>query len=94
MAYYEILTGRWAIALTTVFTPPTGCSWPISEVLSIPTTCFPPYYNRAGPEYLGYYSPGICPSGYTVGCTPDSSVKTFNDEPIKPGETVGVCVPV
>lgn len=87
-------TGRWAIALTTVFTPPAGCSWPISDTFNRPTSCFPPYFDRAGPAYLGYYSPGICPSGYTVGCTPDTAIRTFNDEPIKSGETVGVCVPV
>ncbi|KAK3305180.1 uncharacterized protein B0T15DRAFT_190683 [Chaetomium strumarium] len=86
--------GRWAIALTTVFTPPAGCVWPIIPDINRPATCNPPYFQHAGPQWLGYYSPGICPSGYTVGCIPDSSVETFNDERIKPGETVGVCVPV
>lgn len=74
----EFVNGRWAIPLTTIFTPPADYSWPISEVLSHPTTCFPSYFNHAGPEYLGYYSPGICSSGYTVGCTPSHSARSLS----------------
>jgi len=42
-------------------------------------------------EYDGYYSPGVCYSGYTIGCT--ATAGTINHEPVKPSETVAFCVP-
>jgi len=83
-------TGRYAVPLTTVWTPPaeSGCR---SVVQSSSSS-----YSQPPPgEYIwrndGYYSPGICPQGYTVGCT--AKISVLNGEIITDSETAGICVP-
>lgn len=61
--------------LTTTFTPPGSCfeyifPFETSALLYANrsmTECFPSGYN-AGFLSSGYYSPGVCPSGYATGC--------------------------
>ncbi|KAL2121612.1 hypothetical protein VTJ04DRAFT_5639 [Mycothermus thermophilus] len=93
-----VWSGRWAVALTTVWTPPPDCTWPLptKEFKYPPFTrvsCAPPYWEHAGRGWMGFYSPAICPSGYTVGTTVPSTRRYYHDNPIHPDETVGICVP-
>lgn len=91
---------KWAIPqvpLTTVWTPPTDCPsivelWEIVGFTAQPESCGPPYFMDAGAQEndYGYYSPGICPRGYTVGCFMTGS-DVFMSQLL--GETVGFCVP-
>jgi hypothetical protein len=79
--------------LTTIWTPP--ASYPpivsFQEVvqLSVTSYCVPPDYVYVWWEQ-GYYSPGVCLSGYTIGCTGSG---TLNGLPIRAEETAAVCVP-
>lgn len=81
-------------ALTTVFTPPPGC-FPVStnplEDLDLfwtsTTTCGPPNYRSYFLPF--YYSPAICPSGFTIGCTRSDSDQ---GPPVEPTETAMMCV--
>jgi len=86
-------------ALTTAFTPPASCAtstgihivsddngqyWAAGPVnLDLASECYPPDYN---PTKKFYYSPGICPSGYTPACTRRSSLATLT-------ETIYTCCP-
>ncbi|KAI1800235.1 hypothetical protein F4811DRAFT_540150 [Daldinia bambusicola] len=81
-------------ALTTVWTPPGGC-FPVS---TSPTRdidvfwtsnpkCAPPGYASYFETY--YYSPAICPSGFTVGC---SRYDDFQGPSVEPTETAVLCV--
>lgn len=54
--------------------------------LASKTDCFPSGYDAAAPSQ--YYSPGICPHGYTAAC--------FSSEVLAPGtatETAYTCCP-
>src|SRR3569833_3440239 len=82
-------------ALTTIFTPPAFCGGYVdaSSWLTGPTSsssCLPPFHSGAGYYDEAYYSPAICPSGYTVDCT------RFDDDqgptPL-PSETAVICCP-
>ncbi|GAB1320000.1 Mid2 domain-containing protein [Madurella fahalii] len=83
--------------LTTVFTPPadcassTGihvvgcgdrCAWWAEGPLGA-AHCYPTSYN---PSLNHYYSPGICPSGYTAACTSLRSIAQVT-------ETIQTCCP-
>lgn len=84
-------------ALTTTFTPPDFCSsstgiyvvgcgggceyWAEGPITD--TRCYPPDYD---PHVNHYYSPGICPSGYTPGCTSRISIGKIT-------ETIQTCCP-
>ncbi|KAK6537413.1 hypothetical protein TWF694_011600 [Orbilia ellipsospora] len=82
---------RFAVPLTTIWTPPAGCDRIVTFQDNGATDgCAPPAYEMVWYN-KGYYSPGICPSGYTVGCTAQG--QTMNYEPIKAGETAALCVP-
>ncbi|KAI8959401.1 hypothetical protein F5Y11DRAFT_333250 [Daldinia sp. FL1419] len=81
-------------ALTTVWSAPDGC-YPVS---TRPTTdidmfwssnpeCAPPGYASYFETY--YYSPAICPSGFTVGC---SRYSNLQGPPVEPTETAVLCV--
>ncbi|KAF3054861.1 hypothetical protein GL218_07732 [Daldinia childiae] len=81
-------------ALTTVWTPSDGC-FPVS---TRPTTdidifwssnpeCAPPGYASYFETY--YYSPAICPSGFTVGC---SRYGNFQGPSVELTETAVLCV--
>ncbi|KAK4443365.1 Gag poly protein, partial [Podospora aff. communis PSN243] len=45
--------------------------------------CFPPSYN---PTTQNYYSPGLCPSGYTPACTSRNTIASLT-------ETIYTCCP-
>ncbi|KAB5578687.1 hypothetical protein GE09DRAFT_1090682 [Coniochaeta sp. 2T2.1] len=63
--------------LTTVFTQPSsGCAFPIPET---------------DVWQFVFYSPGICPSGYTIGCSYSNNMGA--PWTITPGETAALCVP-
>ena len=87
-----------AAALTTVWTPPCGLDrWftePNKDKILVPQSCRPPnwgayFTNVDGRGAGGYYSPAICPSGFTLGCSRFSSDQ--GPEPL-PGETAYNCV--
>ncbi|KAF2458213.1 hypothetical protein BDY21DRAFT_215435 [Lineolata rhizophorae] len=82
-------------ALTDIFTMPSYCNGITTPFWTF--ACMPPNYSSVywfGPE-AGYYSPGICPSGYTSACTrpPDSSGIEYGP-PVIAGETAHICCPV
>ncbi|KAI1137663.1 hypothetical protein F5Y05DRAFT_387901, partial [Hypoxylon sp. FL0543] len=81
-------------ALTTVWSASDGC-FPVSTrpAMDIDTfwssypDCAPPGYASYFDTY--YYSPAICPSGYTVGC---SRYGDFQGPPVESTETAMLCV--
>ena len=94
---------RQAGPLTTVFTTPDFCGpsiWhdPATPALSS-SICMPPNFGKLYGYHYGFYSPGICPSGYTEGCAfPTSLAVTNNGTPflggaLIPGETARICCP-
>ncbi|KAI1343274.1 hypothetical protein F5Y15DRAFT_369564 [Xylariaceae sp. FL0016] len=80
-------------ALTTIFTPSSGC-WPITDdetsdidtFWTTYTSCAPPGYASYWSTF--YYSPAICPSGYSIGC----SRYTDQGPPVEATETAMLCV--
>ncbi len=85
------------VPLTTVWAPPAGCpsvvsSQSISQIdtTSIDQRCAPPDYENVWWRY-GYYSPGVCFSGDTIGCTGSG---TLNTVAIKATETAALCFPM
>jgi len=91
------------VPLPTVWTVPSdGCRNQIYEGFrTISTSCVPPQFN--GVWYSkGYYSPGVCPGSYTIGCTV-TDVEGWTDlvtgvggipgQSISPGESAYYCVP-
>ncbi|KAF4471586.1 transmembrane alpha-helix domain-containing [Fusarium albosuccineum] len=91
MAYSTIHTsgsiGNYDIApLTTVWTAAKGCPSIVQfgGDFDTSTSCYPPDYESVWYSY-GFYSPGICPEGYTSGCTPTDSLEA--------SETAAICVP-
>ncbi|KAI0886441.1 uncharacterized protein GGS22DRAFT_187686 [Annulohypoxylon maeteangense] len=80
--------------LTTVWTASPGC-FPVSTRSTTDidmfwtshTDCAPPGYASYFETY--YYSPGICPSGFTVGC---SRYGDFQGPSVEPTETAMLCV--
>ncbi|WYZ35096.1 hypothetical protein EsH8_I_001372 [Colletotrichum jinshuiense] len=98
-----LTTQRGAAPLTTVFTTPDFCKalyWtntitpPLSSVVCMPTSWHQLYDYK-----WGYYSPGICPSGYTEGCAFPTSLATSKDGaiglggPVLAAETPRICCP-
>ncbi|KAK1585070.1 uncharacterized protein LY79DRAFT_591758 [Colletotrichum navitas] len=97
-------TQRGAAPLTTVFTTPDFCNskyWtntltpPLSSVV-----CMPPSWHQLFDYSWGFYSPGICPAGYTEGCAfPTSLAFTSSNGdiglggPVIAGETPRLCCP-
>ena len=61
--------------------------------------CMPPDFRKLHDYSHGFYSPGICPMGYTEGCAfPTSLAVTSNGTPffggtLIPGETARICCP-
>ncbi|KAF2399312.1 hypothetical protein EJ06DRAFT_531632 [Trichodelitschia bisporula] len=95
VAYFTSTMG-WSSGiapLTTRFTPPTSCAteYIIRETAPAVTyvfvgstsSCYPPGYLS-----ITYYSPGICPIGYTIA---ESSTQTVFNRPIT--ETQAYCCP-
>src|SRR5436305_15222935 len=74
-AFYQIWTSVCASPLIT-------CDMELFGVPDI-TGCFPPGYT---PSLDFYYSPGVCPSGYTPACTSFNTVSSLI-------ETIYTCCP-
>lgn len=79
---------RLAVPLTTEWSFPASCT---NTILGI-EACSPPSFDGVY-NYDGYYSPGVCFAGYSVGCVAAVNVTSVNCESIKPSETVAFCVP-
>lgn len=84
---------RWVVPMTTQWEAPDDCP------NIVPQASAAAWYLSCGPDAFeqvwfndGYYSPGVCPSGYTVDCT--ATGDSMNGETIQPEETVGLCVPM
>ncbi|KAI8722715.1 hypothetical protein NCS52_00416200 [Fusarium sp. LHS14.1] len=78
--------------LTTVWTIPDGCPSPVPLVddgHTIDSSCYPPDYWTIW-ESFGFYSPGICPRGYTSGCKVTDSAYGGT---VRPTETAAICIP-
>ncbi|KAH7237286.1 hypothetical protein B0J15DRAFT_570128 [Fusarium solani] len=79
--------------LTTVWTIPDDCpsSVPLvgDEHTTLDSSCYPPDYWTIW-ESFGFYSPGICPHGYTSGCTVTDSAYGGT---VRPTEAAAICVP-
>jgi hypothetical protein len=70
--------------------PPRNCP-PIVRKEAVTNSCGPPEMLSVW-KYGGYYSPAICPEGYTTACTrfqPDE----YHMYPIEQSQTVASCVP-
>ncbi|GJC80360.1 hypothetical protein ColLi_03198 [Colletotrichum liriopes] len=98
-----LTTQRGGAPLTTVFTTPDFCKelyWtntitpPLSSVVCMPTS-----WHQVYDYSWGFYSPAICPSGYTEGCAFPTSLATSKDGgirlggPVIAGETARLCCP-
>ncbi|KAL5612283.1 uncharacterized protein BROUX77_002439 [Berkeleyomyces rouxiae] len=81
----------WALVtpLTTVFTPPCGAV--IMETQMQSPECLVPGMFSVW-KNGGFYSPGVCPSGYTTNCV-RSETRQGELIPLRPGETMAMCVP-
>ncbi|KAH6999276.1 hypothetical protein EDB80DRAFT_724531 [Ilyonectria destructans] len=84
-------------AVTTIFTPPEFCapyvdasSWISSLTESRLSSCFPGFPSIEGLIHSVYYSPAICPSGYTVDCM---RFDNFQGPSVLSGETAAICCP-
>jgi len=79
-------------ALTTVFTPPANCPSLVATNDESPvSSCMPTdYANKYWDSNAGYYSPGVCPSGYTVAC---SRYNSEQGPAVEDGETALICCP-
>ncbi|KAI1343280.1 hypothetical protein F5Y15DRAFT_427756 [Xylariaceae sp. FL0016] len=93
-------------ALTTVFTLPCTTSWLLtttkvpSQIPPFPTTgpspCDPPSWDTYLASFgFAYYSPAICPHGFSVGpsCEITDPRTSAGFPPIQSGETAVYCVP-
>ncbi|KAI1073531.1 hypothetical protein F5B20DRAFT_501182 [Whalleya microplaca] len=82
-------------ALTTIWTPGPGC-YPLSTAPSLDINSFWTKNTECGPprwtDYIEtyYYSPAICPSGWTVGCERYTSIQGPH---VEASETAMLCVP-
>lgn len=85
---------RWIVPMTEIWTAPPGCStivpWNEGEGDLYHDACGPPAFTEVW-FHDGYYSPGVCPAGYTVGCSETSGIVNF--QLIQSGQTAGLCVP-
>lgn len=52
--------------------------------------CAPPNFDRYWWSGVGFYSPAVCPSGYTIGC---SRWDAGQGPPVATTETAMQCVP-
>ncbi len=54
------------------------------------SSCAPPKFQEYWWSTVGYYSPAICPGGYTVGCT---RWESGQGPKVEPTEQAMMCVP-
>ncbi|KAJ0116164.1 hypothetical protein J7T55_005110 [Diaporthe amygdali] len=103
--------GTGAGPLTTVFQTPDFCASSLWENPMTPplysSICMPPNFNNYWNWQIGYYSPGICPSGYSAACEFPTSLALFSSftdgtsskswpyygGQVKPDETARLCCP-
>jgi hypothetical protein len=103
--------GTGAGPLTTVFKTPDFCASSLWEDTMTPplysSICMPPNFNNYWNWQIGYYSPGICPSGYSQACEFPTSLASFSSftdgsstkswpyygGDVKPDETARLCCP-
>ncbi|KAL0936099.1 uncharacterized protein CTRU02_208314 [Colletotrichum truncatum] len=98
-----LTTQRGAAPLTTVFTTPDFCKsgyWtdtitpPLSSIVCMPTS-----WKQVYDYQWGFYSPGICPMGYTEGCAFPTASAYSKDGMVRlggsviPNETPRICCP-
>ncbi|KAF0319870.1 cg16707-like protein [Colletotrichum asianum] len=98
-----LTTQRGAAPLTTVFTTPDFCAslyWTNTETPPLSSiVCMPTSWKQAFDYSWGYYSPGICPMGYTEGCAFPTSLALSKDGNVRlggsvvSGETARLCCP-
>jgi hypothetical protein len=81
---------RLAVPLTSALSFPSSCLSADINLIYATGVCSPPYLDELL-TYDGYYSPGVCFSGYSIGCIATATIVNF--EPVKPSETVAFCVP-
>ncbi|KAI0010839.1 hypothetical protein F4779DRAFT_576337 [Xylariaceae sp. FL0662B] len=108
MAYGVAATGEQSFgriaALTTIFDHVCSDSWLLTTTKAPsqyppfptagPASCEPPsWHENIDQKGFGYYSPAICPVGFTVGCTIRSMRIGEGFPPIVEGETAMYCVP-
>ncbi|OTA99622.1 hypothetical protein M426DRAFT_16297 [Hypoxylon sp. CI-4A] len=90
--------------LTTVFDPPCPVTWLLtttkvpSQLPAFPTTgpasCDPPsWIDNISQKGFAYYSPAVCPAGFTAACTVNDERTTEGFPAITAGETAMYCVP-
>ncbi|KAK0651050.1 hypothetical protein B0T16DRAFT_72595 [Cercophora newfieldiana] len=79
-----------AAALSTIWDPPCGANAFVTPG-SGPTSCFPPNWSAYWGGDVGYYSPAICPSGFTPGCSKYAS-SGYQGPATVSGETAWLCV--
>ncbi|TLD22776.1 hypothetical protein PspLS_07374 [Pyricularia sp. CBS 133598] len=82
-------------SLTTIWTPPCPggpmTTWDSNARKSL-EDCMPTNYKNVYYDgNVGYYSPGICPSGYTSAC---SRYNRQQGPPLEPDETAVLCAPL
>ncbi|KAI1391743.1 uncharacterized protein F4822DRAFT_104424 [Hypoxylon trugodes] len=90
--------------LTTVFVPSCPITWLLTATKLPsqfpafppigPASCDPPAWtNYLAQRGFGYYSPAICPNGFSVACTVNDERSSEGFPAIKAGETAMYCVP-
>lgn len=82
-----------AAAMTTPFPFPCGHNFLNDQFQRNPEVrdkCAPPGFEQYWWSSVGYYSPAICPSGYTAGCFRWNSKQ---GPPVEATETAIQCVP-
>lgn len=94
---------RGAGPLTTVFTTPDFCGtvlWTATDTPPLHSEiCMPPKFHSLYVYKYGFYSPGICPSGYSEGCAFPTALATetlgtqMYGGPLLPGEEARMCCP-
>ncbi|KAL1893386.1 hypothetical protein Cpir12675_004169 [Ceratocystis pirilliformis] len=75
--------------MTTVFTPPCGAVIMAAQMET--PECVAPGMSSVW-RNGGFYSPGVCPSGYTTNCV-RSEKRDGELIPVRPEETAAMCVP-
>ena len=80
-------------AITSVFTMPPDCAnYGAGRYITV-ASCMPPeYFELYWTLNYGYYSPAICPDGYTGAC-PRNTQGWMTGPPIEQGETATICCP-
>ncbi|KAF2454047.1 hypothetical protein BDY21DRAFT_111077 [Lineolata rhizophorae] len=84
-----------AAAMTAVYTPPPSCDTMGPSAFN-DEDCMPTAWSQYWWEDIGYYSPAICPSGYTSACprpTTSNDVGGLMGPSLIPSESAIICCP-